>query len=238
MTARQLNVNDLAARRVLVIAPHPDDETLGCGGLIWHLVKLGRQVHVVFVTDGGASHLKSPTWSRQRLAAQREQEAARALQRLGAGREARTFMRLHDAAMPAPHTPGHDRARETAELIVDQFQPDLTVLPWRRDPHCDHRDSWRLFQPLLKNRLPQSEVWEYAIWLDELGTSEDKPRNDEMECLSLHIREALDAKLHAVHAHHTQLGSLITDDPSGFALTKTTINRLVCPVETYWRQRS
>ena len=60
---------------VLVIAPHPDDETLGCGGLIAASVRAGHRVHTVFVTEGGASHPACRSWTRPERAAQREAEA-------------------------------------------------------------------------------------------------------------------------------------------------------------------
>src|SRR5436189_2426333 len=44
--------NDLRGERLLVLAPHPDDEVIGCGGLIALHAREGRQVHVVIVTDG------------------------------------------------------------------------------------------------------------------------------------------------------------------------------------------
>ena len=129
---------------MLVIAPHPDDETLGCGGLIAACVERGHRVHTIFVTDGGASHPNSRLWSRPRLAACREAEAAEALRRLGAGNEPRTFLRLEDAAMPAPGTSAHSQAVAAIAAILRTLAPRLIVLPWRRDPHCDHRASWQL----------------------------------------------------------------------------------------------
>ena len=91
----------LAAKRILVVAPHPDDESLGCGGLIAKLAAAGRLFHTLFVTDGGASHSASFKWPRRRLAAQREWEAADALHFLGIGGHARTFLRLRDGDMPS-----------------------------------------------------------------------------------------------------------------------------------------
>ena len=76
---KSLSLAALPTGNVLVIAPHPDDESLGCGGLLSMLAAAGRSLHIVFVTDGGASHPHSRTWSRSRLALQREQEAAEAL---------------------------------------------------------------------------------------------------------------------------------------------------------------
>ena len=61
-------------RCVLVIAPHPDDETIGAFALMARLRRRGVAVRILVVTDGGASHLASPTWPRRRLIRERQHE--------------------------------------------------------------------------------------------------------------------------------------------------------------------
>ncbi len=225
----------IAAERLLVVAPHPDDESLGCGGLLWHFARLGRPLHVAFVTEGGASHRHSPTWPRARLAAAREAEAEEALRELGLANAPRSFLRLPDADMPAMGTPAHAAALAAAVDIVRTVRPDLVLLPWRRDPHRDHRDSWQLFSQALTEAGHSAEVLEYAIWLDEIGAPEDHPAPGEMERIDYAIGPAEAAKRRAVAAHRTQTGAVIDDDPTAFRLTPETIDRLVGALETYWR---
>ena len=69
--------------RAVVIAPHPDDEVLSCGGLLQGLATLGRPVQLISVTDGSASHPGSRRWPVERLSVVRPQESAQALHRLG-----------------------------------------------------------------------------------------------------------------------------------------------------------
>src|SRR3989344_4523812 len=69
--------------RAVIIAPHPDDEVLGCGGLLQGLAALGRAIQLISVTDGSASHPGSRRWSVERLSVVRPQESAQALHRLG-----------------------------------------------------------------------------------------------------------------------------------------------------------
>ena len=230
MTPRRL---DLPSGPVLVVAPHPDDETLGCGGLIAACVARGERVHVLFVTDGGASHPNSRAWNRRRLARQREAEASEALYRLGAGDQPRTFLRLADAAMPPEGSPARRAALQAVGAILRGLRPGLVLLPWRRDPHCDHRDSWALVTEALAAVGQAPETLEYAIWLDELGAAGDRPVRGEMEPVFLPV--APGRKRHAVAAHISQLGGLITDDPAGFALEPPTIARLTGTRELYWR---
>ena len=230
-----LDPASLAAERILVMAPHPDDESLGCGGLVATLVPLGRRFHFVFVTDGGNSHRNSPSWPRPRLARQREEEAVEALRRLGAAQEERTFLRVPDAAMPALTSDEGLRASAVLSEVVEGFRPDLVLVPWRRDPHCDHCDTWELTQQALAVMTPRPATLEYAIWLDELGAAGDHPVAGEVERVVFDIGPAVAMKRFAVAAHVSQTTDLIADDPEAFCLTSETIERLTGPIETYWR---
>lgn len=225
----------LVAERILVVAPHPDDESLGCGGLMAAMADLRRRVHTVFVTDGGASHRNSPTWPRRRLAARREEEAAEALARLGLKDHPRTFLRLPDANMPNPASPEGGTALAAMRAVVADFLPDLALLPWRRDPHCDHRDAWRLATQALDREGLRPQRLEYAIWLDELGAEEDRPRPGEAERIVFDISAVLPRKRSAVAAHASQTTDLIPDDPEAFRLTEATIRRLAQREEAYWK---
>jgi LmbE family N-acetylglucosaminyl deacetylase len=119
------------SRRILVVAPHPDDESLGCGGLISLAANRGSAFFIVFVTDGAASHPTSRAWPRDRLTAQREQEACRALASLGIGDAPRLFLRLEDANMPAPESPAWRDAvanvRGAAALRAGPYDPTLAA---------------------------------------------------------------------------------------------------------------
>ena len=228
-------LDPLAARRVLVVAPHPDDETLGCGGLIARLMALGRLLHTIFLTDGGASHRRSVSWPRPRLAALREHEAAEALAALGAGDSPRTFLRLPDAAMPSEGSDAWIAARDIVINVVTDLQPDLAILPWRRDPHCDHRDGWRLAKEALRHARVDPQILEYAIWLDELGAPEDFPDSGEVQAVHVDISPSVEAKRSALAAHRSQTTDFIDDDPTAFRLRPATIARLTGATELYWR---
>jgi LmbE family N-acetylglucosaminyl deacetylase len=223
------------ARKILVVAPHPDDETLGCGGLVSLLAQNGAAFYIVFVTDGSASHRNSSAWPSARLAAQREQEARIALARLGIENASRLFLRLPDANMPGPGTPAWDSAVAAVSDILQRFAPELVLLPWRRDPHCDHRASWLLSQHALRRASVHPDMLEYAIWLDELGDVEDHPKPGEAELIRLNVGTVLANKHAAIAAHETQTTDLIADDPDGFRLTPQTIARLTQSTEVFWR---
>lgn len=223
-----------SCRRVLLVAPHPDDESLGCGGLIATLACRGALFRFVFVTDGGASHRHSRSWPRQRLVARRKAEAAEALRRLGVDGETSLFLALPDAAMPSQHSSKWQSAVERLAALICTFEPDLAVLPWRRDPHCDHRASWILARSAMSCVTCHPLVLEYAIWLEELGSPNDYPRRNEANAVRFDISQALSFKRSAIAAHATQTTALIDDDPSGFLLKPETISRLTQPTEILW----
>jgi LmbE family N-acetylglucosaminyl deacetylase len=222
-------------KRVLVVAPHPDDESLGCGGLIATLALTGTAFCFVFVTDGGASHPGSPTWPRDRLVACRKDEAIEAMRRLNAGDANTVFLALPDAAMPASGSLVWNKVAAQLAEIISEFNPALVLLPWRRDPHCDHRASWRLAKDGLKLANAHPKILEYPIWLDEFGEEGDRPRQGEARLVAFDVAAALPAKRAAIAAHLTQTTRLIHDDPDGFRLTEAVIERFARPTETYWQ---
>lgn len=119
-------------RRTVVVAPHPDDEVLGCGGLLAMLAAAGREVMVVAVTDGEASHPDSPQWTPLRLAQTRRRESAEGWRRLGMTRIAHRRLGFRDGDV------GTDRAR-LERVLVGLLRPsDAVFCTWRYDGHPDH----------------------------------------------------------------------------------------------------
>ncbi|QRY77833.1 PIG-L family deacetylase [Pseudomonas sp. PDNC002] len=121
-------------RRLVVVAPHPDDEVLACGGLLAGL-PVGAEGLLVSVTDGEGSHPGSPRWTPERLRRTREEESRSALARLGldlAGWEW-PRLRLPDSGVSAAQLV--DRLREL-------IRPgDRLVSTWRHDGHRDHEQA-------------------------------------------------------------------------------------------------
>ena len=225
----------LPNRRLAAIAPHPDDECLGCGGLISAFAADGRDVLAVFVTDGSGSHPHSREWPAERLIAQRQAEALGSLGRLGVTARAPVFLDLRDAGMPRLASGAGRRALSRLSFALAAFAPDLMLLPWRRDPHCDHRDAWALAMVAAASLPAPPDILEYAVWLDEIGAPDDQPRPEEAVAEIFDISPYVSAKRAAVQAHLSQTTELITDDPTGFRLAPETIDRLVTPLERYWR---
>jgi LmbE family N-acetylglucosaminyl deacetylase len=121
-----------ATARLVVVAPHPDDETIGAGGLIHDAAAAGRDVLVIGVTDGGASHPGSSSWPNSRLTTQRRVERATALRCLGVQPAAIAELGLADGDVAA----NVDQLAECFHTLLRAS--DLVVSPWRYDGHPDH----------------------------------------------------------------------------------------------------
>ena len=97
---RALPLADLGAilggRSPLVLAPHPDDESLGCGGFLAECSAQGLNPFVLVLTDGVGSHPNSSAFPPARLRAVREAEGRKAVGALGLGRDQIGFLRLPD----------------------------------------------------------------------------------------------------------------------------------------------
>jgi LmbE family N-acetylglucosaminyl deacetylase len=217
----------------LVIAPHQDDETLGCGGTIALLRRAGLPVAVLFVSDGTGSHPRSRAYPPDRLRATREAEALAALRILGVAPDMATFLQLPDTAVPTAGTAGFPAATERVRATLERTVPATILLPWRRDPHRDHRAAWQLVRAALGGYAGQPRVLEYPIWVWELAAAGDWPLAAEMAIWRLDVRAVLPLKEAAIAAHRSQTTDLIADDPEGFRLLPQVLAHFTRPWEIF-----
>ena len=123
--------SSFSARRVLVIAPHPDDEVFGCGAALADLAARGSENVVLVLTDG-AGGTGDPA-ERKRIAELRLRESGVALAILGGGK-------LRTAGLPDRGLWGAEPAlREALERALAEIGPDLVFAPSPVEIHPDHR---------------------------------------------------------------------------------------------------
>jgi LmbE family N-acetylglucosaminyl deacetylase len=119
------------SRKVLVLAPHPDDEVFGCGGALADLAARGATIDVLLVTDGAAA--ASDEVGRRRIAAQRADESRAALGFLGGGA-------VHEGGLPDRGLVARAEALEgLVATWLAQAAPDLVFCPSPVETHPDHR---------------------------------------------------------------------------------------------------
>jgi N-acetylglucosamine malate deacetylase 1 len=148
------------ARADLVIAPHPDDETFGCGGTIRLVAETGTAVDVVFMTRGELGHEAGESISPAQqaiLAEQRVGEAKEACSALGVRRI--TFLDGNDTRLrEQPHL-----ARDLLTLLSGT--PYRRVFcPWKLDGHRDHQATFAHLQTALRAYPESVQIWLYEVW--------------------------------------------------------------------------
>ena len=128
----------LRGERLLILAPHPDDEVIGCGGLVAQHVDEGRAVRVVIATDGTEAE---PSAEREGYRERRQQESLRGLASLGTSDV--HFLRFPDRGL------GDDAAPKIREHLA-AFKPDLICVPSPVEIHPDHLALSRVFCDLVQ----------------------------------------------------------------------------------------
>jgi LmbE family N-acetylglucosaminyl deacetylase len=153
------------AARLVVLAAHPDDESLGAGGLIAAAGRRGWPIDVVVASDGEASHPHSPSYTPEQLRVIRRAELRDAVAALA------PRARLHLLGLPDGALGDHrDALRDAVESVVAVGQAPLLVAPWCGDGHGDHEAVGSVAHELA--RAAGLRLIEYPIWLWHWGTPE------------------------------------------------------------------
>lgn len=157
----------VGVRHLVVFAAHPDDETLGAGGLIARAVADGVEVTVVIVTDG-AGDPAAPADVRRTVAAVRAPEAEAAMTELGV--DDLRLLGYRDGAVREERDEITASVREI--LAGAGARPDtLVVAPWPGDGHRDHRVLGEIVGD--ETRRLGLPLWTYPIWMWHWATPSD-----------------------------------------------------------------
>jgi LmbE family N-acetylglucosaminyl deacetylase len=217
--------------RLIVVAPHPDDDVLGCGGTLAAAAAAGLDVAVVYVTDGCASHVGSPEYPPDRLREVREREARDALAMLGVTSEP-CFLRVADGTVASLEAGEAGSIVAAIAAAIGNGRRPLVMGPWIRDHHSDHLAVAALVRRACARR-PAATLLEYAVWLEERGAERDRPGPAEATPLALDVRRYTPSKMAALAVHRSQLGELITDALSSFVLPAGLVASAARPNERF-----
>ena len=221
----------------MVVVPHPDDEALGCGGLLALLRQAGQPVAAVLVSDGTMSHPNSELFSAPARQAVREAEFRHALTILGIDDTEPLVLGLPDSRVPAAASePGFIAAVGQLCGFMEARNTTTVLVPWRRDPHPDHRATSQLVQAALAEMPHPPRRLEYLVWAWERAAPEDLPTAaDGVQGFRLDIARALPQKQRAIAAHRSQVApGVFTDDPDGFLLSVEMLAHFAGPYEVFF----
>lgn len=231
-TAPICSVGDLAgAGNILIVAPHSDDETLGCGGLIAAAVRSNIAVLIDILTDGCRSHLDSRAYPPDRLAALRKSEARKAAVTLGLSGTAVRFHEQPDGYLADP-------ANETDALVdrlierIDGADVSAVFATCVADPHPDHIQAFKIAERAALRSIQRPRLYAYPIWMwTETGTISLGDRAVRAHRLDISFDLAL--KRRAIDCYGSQLGRVITDAREGFSLSENDIALFTRAYETF-----
>ena len=230
-----LDGGELAGQAFIVLAAHPDDESLGAGGLLARLRRLGARVSVLLCTAGEASHPDSPTMTPDQLSALRLQEFGSALAAVLPGPDWR-FLALPDGKL-ADHRPELRAALQNAlaEAAATGLpaQQITLVAPYRHDGHTDHEvlgDAAAEAAGAGGHGLLEYPIW-YWLWADPAD-----PAWQSWLRLPLAPAEQ-QAKAAAMAAHRSQTRELSGAPGDEVLLPATFLAHFDRPFETFAWQR-
>lgn len=201
------------AKRILALSPHPDDEVIGCGGLL--LAHAGRaEIRILNIYNGdGGGALSDGPWRddagyKDRLVAARAAELDGAAKALGAS----SVMRL--GVSDCTGEPGETEIARLRE-VLREYAPDLVVLPWLLDNHDHHRRA----NVLLAEAAQDLEfmVIGYEIWAMLTPNA------------YLDISDLLEKKLEILSLYESQLRTV---DYIAYARGLAQVRAFHCPVRS------
>ena len=185
-------------KRILIVAPHPDDDLIGCGGSIAKHIEENHEVFVVYITNGA---VECQEFSLDELIPIRKKETLSAAQAIGLKEKNLFFLEEH------PWKLDGERIRLSLLKLVRKIQPDFCYVPHISEAHVDHRlvgqlaidaitmgpSKWFKGKNSQEKSSPQSTILAYEVWtpLVEPNYFED-------------ITLFLEKKLAAIREHKTQ----------------------------------
>lgn len=221
----KLNLESFYSKRIIIVAPHPDDEILGCGGLIQQLRAQNCTILILAVSNGTQSHPQSKKYSPDELDIIRPQETLAALNCLGVTDYCqRIALNLSDGHL---HLQTQDLSHGLSKIV----QPnDILICSYMLDGHPDHEAVGRTTHAFAKAQgLFYLQV---LIWAWHWAAPFD-PRIDWEQARTYQLTEEQLTKKHqAILQFKTQLEA---DESTGrdAVLSLEVINRLLMPYEVY-----
>ena len=193
--------------RMLILAPHPDDESLATGGLIQRAVKAGAKVRVLFATDGDNNpwpqrflerKLQISYTDRARWGRRRRKEALAALEMLGLPKGSARFLGLPDQGITNLLMRAEEGVLFTLWAELTEWEPTVFVMPSATDAHPDHSALFVLVHLAMMRLERPPRMLRFIIHAPR--------RQSERGKVALHLTDAeVERKRAAILAHESQM---------------------------------
>lgn len=150
--------------RCLIIAPHQDDEALGCAGLILARRAAGLPVSIVYITDGAGSHPNHPHVNPTDLARLRRAEATQAMLLLKVEAASLQFLNAPDGTLAHLSPAAFEAIAQRLAALIAPLAPTELFLPCRADGSSEHTAAFHLTQRALQIARLKPRLFEYPVW--------------------------------------------------------------------------
>ncbi|ELS30512.1 LmbE family protein [Pseudanabaena biceps PCC 7429] len=194
----------ISQKSVIIFAPHQDDETLGCGGLIALKRERGIPVKVVFITDGQLSG--SGNIEVKDVINIRKKEALEALNILGIAPSDIYFINQKDGSL-------QELCQQQQQQLVNQlvgfiasFNAEEIYVPHRHDCHPDHEASYKLVVQAIALSGLKVDLWQYPVWM--LWQNPLNPQinlQSLLNCYHISIKSVQKKKQQAIACYQSQI---------------------------------
>lgn len=151
----------LTNKRTLIIAPHPDDETFGCGGLIMQKIQDGTDAYILFLTNGEKSLHTVPA---AELKQKRRTSAIKASELLGVSENNLYWIDLADGNIPRLGTLEFNTTRDDLLKLIQTLQVDEVFATHYLDGWSDHIAAYELALEALKKSDLKIDFYLYWVW--------------------------------------------------------------------------
>lgn len=157
----------MAPNRVVatvVVAPHPDDEVFGAGGVIALKRDRGAAVSVVFLTRGEGSHRSCCAVAEEEVGEARAAMAAEALEKLGLAVTDLHWFDCPDGGIPGSGTAGFDAAAEKLAVFLREKNPAEVFAPFPGESWPDHRAAGEISREAVRRAGGETRLYYYLVW--------------------------------------------------------------------------
>jgi len=189
----------MVSSRMIVFAPHPDDETLACGGTIIRKIREGFDVHIVVMTDGRHSHdvtlgLAEP--SPENIAKIRATEFREATRVLGVNPGNLILLKFEDGKLREHMA----EAEERTVQILRQLVPTEIYTSYRHDTNDDHRTTYEIVTDSVREADQLPKMYEYSVW-------NGKTACPGLKVFVMNIHGELKRKMEAISKYKSQIST-------------------------------
>lgn len=217
----------------VVIAPHQDDETLACGGIIARKRNEGLPVHVIFITDGSASHPGHPRLAPPAIAELRHREAMNAMACLGVERTAVHFLNEPDSTLKTISAERREALVLRLAYLLRAIVPGEIFLPCNPDGSSEHDATFGFVMDAMDRAHLRPDIWQYPVWswwnpvllLRRWLASKD--------CRRLPLEDYRQHKQQAIRCYQSQISPLAPDPVA--ALPTELVDIFLADTEFFFR---